>query len=176
MKRTLYVLAAACWLSLIMVTCAVAQESLADVARQQRSAKRPSSAKVYTNDDFAPVHDSGKPEAAASDKAGAKGDEGKADEKDKSKLAAEFKAKADELKKNISLLQREMDVAQRDYKLKVAVYYADAGNNLRDPKKWAEEDRKQRAELDAKQKQLDDTKQKLTDLQEQARKAGVRID
>ncbi len=69
-----------------------------------------------------------------------------------------------------------MDVAQREYKLKVAVYYADVGNNLRDPKKWAEDDRKQRAEIDAKQKALSDAKQKLADLQEQARKAGVRIE
>lgn len=177
MKRTVYFLVAGLMLSLMAVTCASAQESLGDLARQQRQSKHPSSAKVYTNDDFAAVSVT-KPEAAASAKADA--DKGEAaakpEEKDKAKLAAEFKKKAEEQKRNIAQLERELDVAQREYKLKVAVYYADVGNNLRDSKKWAEEDRKQRAELEEKQKAINDAKQKLADIQEQARKAGVRAD
>jgi colicin import membrane protein len=178
MKRSLYLIAAVLLWALLTVTHASAQESLGEVARQQREAKRPSSAKVYTNDDFAAISVT-QADAAAANKAERldKDDAAaKAEETDKAKLAANFKSKADDLKKNITQLERELDVAQREYRLKVAVYYADVGNNLRDPKKWAEEDRKQRAEIEAKQKAISDAKQKLTDLQEQARKAGVRVE
>ena len=178
MKRTLSVLAAAFVVAFTIVTCAGAQESLGELARQQRQAKRPSSARVITNDDIA-MAAAPAPEAAA-EATGEKSDKGEAaavpSAEDKAKLAASFKAKADEQKKNIAQLERELDVAQREYRLKVAVYYADVGNNLRDSKKWAEEDRKQRAELDDKQKAVADAKQKLADIQEQARKAGVRAE
>ncbi|MGB9106385.1 MAG: hypothetical protein WCC59_16635 [Terriglobales bacterium] len=178
MKRTLFLLAAALVAAFTIVTCAGAQESLGELARQQRQLKRPSSARVITNDDIgmaaAPA-----PEAAVEAK-GEKSDKAEAaavpSAEDKAKLAASFKAKADEQKKNITQLERELDVAQREYRLKVAVYYADVGNNLRDSKKWAEEDRKQRAEIEDKQKTLADAKQKLADIQEQARKAGVRAE
>jgi len=158
-----------------------AQDSLADAARHSRQAKKANSAKVYTNDDFAPVpqapavttSDPGdktaKAEKSESDPAKAKTD-------DKEKLAASFKSKADEQKKNLAQLEHELDIAQREYRLKVAVYYADAGNSLRDGKKFAEEDKKQKAELDDKQKAIADAKQKLADIQEQARKAGVKAD
>jgi hypothetical protein len=183
MKRNLSLLAAAFVVAFTLVTCAGAQQSLGELARQQRQSKRPSSARVITNDDIAlaaaPAPAAEAPDAAAE----AKGDKsGKSDAaaapgaEDKAKLAASFKAKADEQTKNISQLERELDVAQREYRLKVAVYYADVGNNLRDGKKWAEEDRKQRAELDDKQKALAAAKQKLADIQEAARTAGVRAD
>lgn len=178
MQRTLTLLAVAFVAAFTLVSSAGAQESLGELARQQRQSKRPSSARVITNDDIA-MAAAPAPAAAAeakgdvSDKSDAAAAPG-AD--DKTKLAASFKAKADEQKKNIAQLERELDVAQREYRLKVAVYYADVGNNLRDSKKWAEDDRKQRAELDDKQKALADAKQKLADIQEQARKAGAPAD
>jgi hypothetical protein len=178
MKRTLSVLAVALVAAFTIVTSAGAQESLGELARQQRQLKRPSSVRVITNDDIgmaaAPA-----PEAAPEAK-GEKPDQAEAaaapSADDKAKLAAAFKAKADEQKKNIAQLERELDVAQREYRIKVALYYADVGNELRDSKKWAEEDRKQRAEIDDKQKTLAAAKQKLADIQEQARKAGVRVE
>jgi hypothetical protein len=178
MTRTLSLLAAAFVVAFTIVTCAGAQESLGDLARQQRQSKRPSSARVITNDDIAMA-------AAPAPAAAAEAKDEKSDKAetaaapsadDKTKLAASFKAKADEQKKIIAQLERELDVVQREYRLKVAVYYADVGNNLRDPKKWAEEDRKQRAELDDKRKALADAKQKLADIQEEARKAGVSVE
>jgi hypothetical protein len=193
MKRTLYVLAAVLSLSFMIVNCAGAQESLGDVARQKRESKKPSSARVYTNDDFAaarvtaaepaPTDKAEKADAAAAPKTEDKAEKSeKADvaaapkAEDKGKLAADLKAKFDEQKKVVTQLEREYDVAQREYRLKVAVYYNDVGNNLRDSKKWAEEDRKQRAELEGKQKAINEAKQKLADIQEQARKAGTRTE
>jgi hypothetical protein len=183
MKRTLSLLAAALVVACTIVTCAGAQQSLGELARQQRQLKRPSSAKVITNDDIAmtaaPAPDAPAPATAAEAK-GDKPDKGGAaavpSADDKAKLAASLKAKADEQKKNIAQLQRELNVAEREYRVKVAVYYADVGNNLRDSKKWAEEDRKQRAELDDKKKQIDAAKQKLDEIQEQARTAGVKAE
>lgn len=184
MKRTLSLLAVALVAAFTIVSSAGAQESLGELARQQRQSKRPSSARVITNDDIA-MAAAPAPVIAAeakgdkSDKDKDKSDKDKSDAaavpsaNDKTKLAASFKAKADEQKKNIAQLERELDVAQREYRLKVAVYYADVGNNLRDGKKWAEEDRKQRAELDEKQKALVAAKQRLDDIQEAARKAGA---
>ena len=180
MKPTLFLLAVALVAAFTIVTSAGAQESLGELARQQRQLKRPSPARVITNDDIgmaaAPA-----PDAAAEAK-GEKSDKDKSEAAagagtdDKTKLAASFKAKVDEQKKNITQLERELDVAQREYRLKVAIYYADVGNNLRDSKKWSEDDRKERAEIDDKQKALADAKQKLADIQEQARKAGVRAE
>ncbi len=184
MKRIGYIVA------LVVIGFAVsvsAQDSLADAARKSRDSKKPSQAKVYTNDDFTvapqtpavtmtdPTDKVAKSEKAEPDAAkGKEGDKSKAE--DKSKLESSLKSKADEEKKNIAQLEHDLDIAQREYRLKVAVYYADAGNSLRDGKKWAEEDKKQRAELDQKQKALADAKQKLADIQDEARRAGVKAD
>jgi hypothetical protein len=175
MKRTLYVFAAALSLSLIIVSWAGAQESLGNIARQQREKKKPSATKVYTNDEIAPVSTPAAQPAAAdkekSDKAAAPA---APKTEDKAKLAADLKNNVDEQKNVVAQLERELDLAQREYRLKVAVYYNDAGNNLRDSKKWAEADRKQRAEIEGKQKAVAEAKQKLADMQEQARKSGIR--
>jgi hypothetical protein len=179
MKRTLYLFGTALWLSFMIVSCAGAQESLGTVARQQRESKKPSSAKVYTNDDIAPATVPAAAQAAATEPAeksekAEPAAEPKSD--DKAKRAADLKAKVDEQKKVITQLERELDVTQREYRLKVAVYYSDVGNNLRDSKKWAEQDRQQRAEIEGKQKAISEAKQKLADMQEQARKAGTRVE
>jgi hypothetical protein len=94
--------------------------------------------------------------------------------------ALERKQKGEELKKQISdqkqqiaLLQRELEVSQREGRLRAAAYYADAGTMLRDQAKFAEDSRKQQAEIDAKKQALESGQQRLTDLQEEARKAGL---
>lgn len=94
--------------------------------------------------------------------------------------ALERKQKGEELKKQIgeqkqqiALLQRELEVSQREGRLRAAAYYADAGTMLRDQAKFAEDSRKQQAEIDAKKQALETGQQRLTDLQEEARKAGL---
>jgi hypothetical protein len=167
-------------LSLLVVSFAGAQ-SLGDVARQQNKAKRPSAAKVYTNDDIqSTATPRAEPAAAAaenSDKSDTKGAkaEAKPAPEDKAKVAAAFQAKGDGLKKEIAQLEREFTISEREYKLRSAVYYADAGNSLRDPKKWAEQDRQYQAEMAEKRKGIDSAKEKLAQLQEEARKADVSI-
>jgi hypothetical protein len=73
----------------------------------------------------------------------------------------------------IDLAARELDVLQREYKMRAAAMYGDAGNRLRNSADWDKEDADYKQKIDAKQKALDDAKQKLEDMQEEARKAGV---
>jgi multidrug resistance efflux pump len=71
------------------------------------------------------------------------------------------------------MLSRELDVLQREYRLRAAAFYADAGNRLRNSGSWDKEDAQYKQQIDQKQKALDNAKQELDDMQEQARKSGV---
>ena len=76
-------------------------------------------------------------------------------------------------KQQIELLTRELDVVQREYQIRAAAMYADAGNRLRNQGDWDKQDAQYKQQLADKQKSLEDAKQKLTDLQEEARRAGM---
>src|SRR5580698_4963330 len=71
------------------------------------------------------------------------------------------------------LLQRELDVEQREYRLRAAAFYADAGDRLRNQAAWDKEDADYKQKIAEKQKVLDEAKQKVMDMQEEARKSGV---
>lgn len=62
---------------------------------------------------------------------------------------------------------------QREYQLRAAEMYADAGNRLRNSAQWDKQDADYKQKIADKQKAVEDAKQKLTDMQEDARKAGV---
>lgn len=62
---------------------------------------------------------------------------------------------------------------RREYRLRAAAFYADAGNRLRNSGAWDKEDAQFKEQIAAKQKALDDAKQALDDMAEQARKSGV---
>jgi hypothetical protein len=163
------------------------QSSLGDYARKVR--KDPGDAKakpkVYDNENL-PMNDKlsivGQPPAAnASDKSAA------ADSKDaakpavssddeKAKKQAAWKVWQDKLsaqKDSIDLTGRELDVLKREYELRAAVMYADAGNRIRNSAQWDKEDADYKQKIADKQKAVDDAKQKLDDMKEEARKAGV---
>ena len=86
---------------------------------------------------------------------------------------AEWKARFAEQRKVISGLERELDVLQRENKLRAASYYADAGNRLRDEKKYAEDDRRYKTDIANKEQEITAAKQKFEEMQDQARKAGM---
>jgi len=73
----------------------------------------------------------------------------------------------------IDLLKREFDVLQREYQIRAAAMYGDAGNRLRNQTDWDKQDAQYKQQIADKQKAVDDAKQKLEDMQEEARKAGV---
>ncbi|HEV8524387.1 MAG TPA: hypothetical protein VGQ71_07790 [Terriglobales bacterium] len=166
-----------------------AAQSLGEAARKPK--KAPSAAKkVYTNDD---LPTSGNisvlgPSAPAADAAGEKAAAGNSAEKkaaaeaskplgemspeERTKAEEAWRARFAEQRKKIAQLERELEVAQREYRLKLSGYYFDAGNQLRDPKKWNEEDAKLRAEIAAKEKELAEAKDKLELMREELRQAG----
>lgn len=178
MKRILCLLMGTGVLAGMLALSATAQ-SLGDLAREARKSKKPSSlaTKVYTNDDLPAATTIGVQGAPAA--TGAAADTGKATKKSEEVSADERKKKEDEWrakfadqKKNISQLERELDVLQREYKLRAAAYYGDAGNQLRDPKKWTQEEAKFRDDIANKQKELQAAKDKLEDMREQLRRDG----
>lgn len=118
----------------------------------------------------------GKPEAKPKSDAAAKSD-GQGDKKDEAaereKANQAWQKKLSDQKNQIDMLNRELDVMQREYRLRAAAMYGDAGNRLRNSTQWDKEDADYKQKLEAKQKTLDDAKQQLEDMKEQARKAGV---
>lgn len=78
-----------------------------------------------------------------------------------------------EQQKQIDLLSRELDVTQREYQLRAAAMYADAGNRLRNSADWDKQDAQYKQQIADKQKAVDEAKQKLDDLKEGAQKAGM---
>jgi len=95
---------------------------------------------------------------------------------DQAKKQAAWKQWKDKLsaqKDAIDLASRELDVLQREYQLRAAEMYADVGNRLRNSTQWDKQEAQYKQQIADKQKAVEDAKQKLTDMQEEARKAGV---
>jgi len=167
-------------------------ESLGDYARSIRKDKKPAAPKKFDNDNL-PTDDKlsvvGNAQPAPADSQAAQtGDQNQAGDKqaddsskktdsqsaeDRQKANDDWKAKITAQKDKIDLLSRELDVVQREYKLRAAAMYADVGNRLRNSAEWDKEDAQYKQQIADKQKALDDAKQQLDDMQEQARKAGV---
>lgn len=169
-------------LLLLGVTLAPAQ-SLGDYARTARKNKpQPSTTSRYFDNDNLPVNEqlsvvgpapttgaaNGQPAASAAvvDQAAAKADRQKATE--------EMQKKIDQQKEKIDALTHELDLSQREYRLKAAAMYGDAGNRLRNAAQWDKEDSQYKSDTESKQKELEGARQQLEELQEQARKAGMK--
>jgi hypothetical protein len=106
--------------------------------------------------------------AVAADKKPAEGDPAQ-----KQKMFKDWQAKIQAQQDQVDLMTRELDVANREYRLRAAAFYADAGNRLRNAGSWDKEDAQYKDQMADKQKKLDEAKTQLEDLREQARKAGV---
>ena len=88
--------------------------------------------------------------------------------------ADEWKNKIDDQKQKVASLSHELELTQREYRLRAVAMYSDAGNRLRNSATWDKEDADFKKQLDEKQKAVDAAKQDLDNLTEQARKAGIR--
>ena len=199
MKRMGYVFLAEAVLAGMLVTLAGAQtESLGDYARGIRKDEKPASAKKYDNDNMpksdkisvvgnatesspedanaasTPSDSSAQPKDGTKPSTPATQDAGKpADSSDAHKANDEWKQKISEQQAKVDMLTREVDVTQREYRLRAAAFYADAGNRLRNQGSWDKEDAQYKQDLAKKQKALDDAKKAVDDLKEKARKAGM---
>lgn len=165
--------------------CAVAQQtapqgqpSLADLARKTRAQQKAPAVARYDEESFrnsppSPPPDNATDSSAENQKApDTKAADDKA--KDAVKSKDDFKSKIEAQKNEVAMLQREIDVIQREQRLRAAAFYGDAGTQMREQAKFAEESRKQQEDLDTKKQALEAAQQKLADIQEQARKAGTR--
>ena len=94
-------------------------------------------------------------------------------QEDRQKVYDQWKDQLSAQQGQLDLLQREFDVTQREYRLRQAAMYGDAGERLRNQAQWDKEDADYKQKLAQKQQALDEAKQKMSDLQEDARKAGV---
>jgi hypothetical protein len=189
MKRFCLVFAAV--LVAATLACAQGEVSLGDAARKARQNQtQPSpNAKVYDNDN---LPKSGNLSTTTGDYAGVAGSAGSArtssatgdtgtaaagkdgaSDADKKKQEDAFRQKVVEAKKNIDQLSRELDVMQREQRLRAAAYYGDAGTKLRGANQYAEDDKKYQETLQAKQTELDAAKAALEQLRDDIRKAGL---
>jgi len=201
MKRVALFSTTAAFVAILAISCASAQDApLGDLARQVRKQKPAPTAKTFDNDNLpkddkvsvvgqAPEPSDGNPpdgnnataqpgeSAQPADAASPGSGETKssADEEQAKKQAMwkEWQNKIKQQRDAIDLANRELDVANREYRLRAAAFYADAGNRLRNSTSWDKEDGQYKDQIAAKQKTLDDAKKALDDMQEEARKAGV---
>jgi hypothetical protein len=197
MKRIAHIGFGMTFFAIVLVSLAAAQTStstvppgqtsLGDYARKIRKDPVAPKAKpkVFDNDNL-PVDDKlsvvgPKPPAEAANVAPAD-DKAKADAATKpaeddqaAKQAAwkEWQTKLTAQKDSIDLAARELDVLQREYQLRAAAMYADAGNRIRNSAQWDKQDADYKQKIADKQKAVDDGKRKLEDMKEEARKAGV---
>ena len=92
---------------------------------------------------------------------------------EREKAAEEWKKKLDLQREKIDSLNHELDLNQREYRLRAAAMYSDAGNRLRNVAQWDKEDAQFKSDIEGKQKALDAARQELDQMQEDARKAGI---
>ncbi len=170
---------------------AQSNQSVGDVARKSKAQDQAApSHKVWTNEDFpddaTPAAQPTEPSADASPTTPSTPDDSqknvdlsadKAKAKDpaadQEKLDAEWKGKIDAQRARINDLKREYDLTQREEKISATTYYADAGNRLRDQKDFLDKENSYHDKLATMQKQIADEEAKLSDMQDQAHKAGA---
>jgi hypothetical protein len=176
--------------------------SLGDYARQIRKAPAPAKPKVFDNDNLprddklsvvgtpaeaaassteataaaAPAAGDTKEQAGAAPIGTSTTNPAKAQEENDAAKQAMWKQWGDKIaaqKDQIDLLTRELDVLQREYKIRAAAMYGDVGSRLRNSGDWDKQDAQYKQQIADKQKALDEAKEKLDDMVEDARKAGV---
>jgi hypothetical protein len=200
MKRIAYIWLGASLLASFLALSAVAQDKpLGDYARSVRKqkAQKKAAAKEFDNDNL-PKTDAlsvvgprptQTPDASSTESSGHSDEAGQAaantqskpktaataanDDEERQKQNKDWEQKISDQKAQIALAERELDVFQREYRLRAAAMYADAGNRLRNQAQWDKEDADYKQKIATKQKALTDAKQQLEDMQEEARKAGA---
>lgn len=168
--------------TLLMVALSTASaQSLGDYARTARKNKAEPSptTRHYDNDNLptsetlsvvgqSPAANSAAPVPAEA----SKGTEPKA-AADQQKAAEDLNKKIQEQQEKINSLNREIDLDQREQRLRAASYYTDAGTRLRNPGQWNKDQTQNINDAAEKQKAVDAAKQQLEQMQEEARKSGA---
>ena len=173
---------------LLLGISGAAAQSLGDYARAVRKDKaEPSStSRHYDNDNLPtsqPLSVVGPPPAAdtnaapeaedAKPKSSEKAAAANPADAERQKAAEDWKTKIDEQQKKLDSLNHDLDLAQREYRLRVATQYDSEGNRIQNAGQWGKEDAQYRTDSEAKQKAIEAAQQELNDVQDQAHKAGI---
>jgi hypothetical protein len=166
---------------LMVALCTASAQSLGDYARTARKNKAEPSptTRHYDNDNLptgetlSVVGQSPSANSAASVPAEAsKATEQKA-AVDRQKAADELNKKIQDQQEKINALNHELDLDQREQRLRAAAFYTDAGTRLRNPGQWDKDQAQDANDAAEKRKALDAARQQLEQMQEDARKAGI---
>lgn len=84
-----------------------------------------------------------------------------------------WKQKLEGQSQKISGLQHELELLQREYRVKSAEFYADTASRAQNPTGFAKDDADYKQKIADKQKELEAAKAKLSEMQDDARKAGA---
>ena len=173
-------------LGALLGTTGASAQSLGDYARQARKNKPKTDTSRHYDNDNLPVNEqlsvvgpdpsasTGGDQKTATATAQTAATDPKAAQADRQKAVDEIKQKIDDQKSKIAELTHELDLDQREYRLRAATFYGDAGAQLRNSAQWSKDDAQYKSDLDSKQKAITAAQQQLGDLQEQARKAGMK--
>ncbi len=173
MKRFLVLLGAS---ALALSAAAAAQsQSLGDYAREVRKNKKPNpNVKVYDNDNLpgnatiSVLGEASNPKEAAKDeKQAAVSDE------ERKKQQQQMAGAVAEQRKKIAGLEHDVELLNREERIRTAEYYSDPGVQLRNPQAWTQQEMKMHSDIAAKSQELEAARAKLSQMQEAARKAGV---
>jgi len=161
--------------TLLLVSFSAANaQSLGDYARSVRKNK-PDSAPVsrHFDNDNLPTGQGlsvvGPPADAAGASAPAAPDTAAAD---RQKAADDWKQKIDKQKEKIAALNHEVDLDQRELRLRAATQTSDPGVTARNVQ-FVRDEVQYKSDMDAKQKELETARQQLDNLQDQEHKAGI---
>jgi hypothetical protein len=175
---------------LLLGISGAAAQSLGDYARAVRKdkAELSSTSRHYDNDNLPtnqPLSVVGPPPAADA-KAAPEAEDAKSKSSEKTatanpaaadaerqKAEEEWKKKLDAQKEKVDSLNHDLDLQQREYRLRVATQYDSQGNRIQNAGQWGKEDTQYRNDSETKQKAIEAAQQELNDLQEQAHKAGI---
>ena len=92
---------------------------------------------------------------------------------ERQKTADAWNQKIEQQKTKVDALNHELDLVQREYRLRAAEMYSDPTNRLHNPGQWQTDDAKFKADIDARQKEVGAAQLDLESMQEQAHKAGI---
>jgi hypothetical protein len=199
MKRVLTMSLATLLIGFACAAAAFAQgtsQSLGDYARslkKSKSAPAPAPQKVYDNDTMPTSasisvvgNSSSSTDAATTNEAkNADAPAATGDKKDEPQIKAgqsiderkqavdAWKQKLDDQNEKIGAISHELELLQREYRVKAAEFYADTARRTQNPTGFAKDDADYKQQIADKQKALDAAKAKVSDLQEEARKAGA---
>jgi len=166
---------------LLLGVSAASAQSLGDYARTARKNKPQANgaSKHYDNDNLPTTEQLSvvgpAPAAGGNGQSSATTMQIQADAKaEHQKANDDLQKQIDKQKEKIDALSRELDLEQREYRLRAAAMYGDAGNRLRNAAQWDKDDTQYKSDTASKQKSIEAARQQLEDLQEQARKAGMK--